>query len=78
MLHPALVSANGPKAWPQPGHCHEMHGRAVSIGGLAGEPKLMAEFTAAGAHYAGAGADLGLLLASGTAWAEEIRTLKPG
>lgn len=53
-----------------------MHGKAVGIGGLASGPKLMAESTTAGAHYAGA--DLGLPLASGTARVEEIRALKPG
>jgi len=55
-----------------------MHGKAVGIGGLAGGPKLMAESTAAGAHYTGAGADFSLLLASGTARVEEIWALKPG
>lgn len=56
----------------------KMHGKAVGIGGLAGGPKLMAESTAAGAHYTGARADLSLLLASGTARVEEIWALKPG
>jgi 2-keto-3-deoxy-L-rhamnonate aldolase RhmA len=40
------------------------HGKHVGIGGLAGRPKLLAEFVALGARYVSAGSDLSYLMAA--------------
>ena len=50
------------------------HGKHVGIGGLAGEPALLAEFVRLGARYVSAGSDLQYLMASAGARAKSLRS----
>src|SRR3954468_3306209 len=52
------------------------HGKHVGVGGLAGRPKLTAEFVKMGARYVSTGTDLGFLLAAATASAQQVRALE--
>ncbi|MEO9188558.1 MAG: GMC family oxidoreductase N-terminal domain-containing protein [Acetobacteraceae bacterium] len=65
----------------QPAHrcrsrwCGSAWAKPASIGGLASEPQLIAEFVAQGARYVSSGADLSFILAAGTARAKEVRAM---
>jgi 2-keto-3-deoxy-L-rhamnonate aldolase RhmA len=52
------------------------HGKHVGVGGLAGRPKLTAEFVKMGARYVSTGTDLGFLLAAATESAKAVRGLE--
>jgi 2-keto-3-deoxy-L-rhamnonate aldolase RhmA len=52
------------------------HGKHVGVGGLAGRPKLTAEFVKMGARYVSTGTDLGFLLAAATESAKTVRGLE--
>ena len=52
------------------------HGKHVGVGGLAGKPKLTAEFVKMGARYVSTGTDLGFLLNAATAQAKQVRGLE--
>ena len=43
------------------------HGKHVGVGGLAGKPKLTADFVKMGARYVSTGTDLGFLINAATA-----------
>lgn len=51
------------------------HGKSVGVGGLAGRPKLVAEFVRMGARYVSTGTDLGFLLEACTARAKAVHDL---
>jgi 4-hydroxy-2-oxoheptanedioate aldolase len=50
-------------------------GKHVGVGGLAGQPRLVAELVKAGARYVSTGTDLSFLLSAATAKAEQLRDL---
>ena len=52
------------------------HGKHVGVGGLAGRPKLIAEFVKMGARYVSTGTDLGFLLSAATEQAKQVRALE--
>ncbi|HTY65237.1 MAG TPA: aldolase/citrate lyase family protein [Rhizomicrobium sp.] len=51
------------------------HGKHLGIGGLAGQPKLVAEFIKLGARYVSTGTDLSFLLGAATARVKQMRAL---
>jgi 4-hydroxy-2-oxoheptanedioate aldolase len=52
------------------------HGKHVGVGGLGGQPKLVAEFVKMGARYVSTGTDLGFLLIAATEQAKAVRALQ--
>ena len=67
------------EGWPQGPIAHALALRDArlrkSVGGLASQPKLTAEFVKMGARYVSTGTDLGFLLSAATASAKQIRAL---
>lgn len=52
------------------------HGKHVGVGGLGGQPRLIAEFVRMGARYVSTGTDLGFLLSAATESARQVRALE--
>jgi 4-hydroxy-2-oxoheptanedioate aldolase len=52
------------------------HGKHVGVGGLGGQPGLIAKFVKMGARYVSTGTDFGFLLAAATEQANQVRALE--
>ena len=52
------------------------HGKHVGVGGLAGKPKLVADFVKMRARYVSTGTDLGFLLNAATEQVKQVRGLE--
>jgi 2-keto-3-deoxy-L-rhamnonate aldolase RhmA len=51
------------------------HGKHVGVGGLAAQPRLVADLVQAGARYVSTGTDLSFLLSAATSTAKQLRDL---